>query len=111
MRISWAELFRRALLPALLTLLLLLLPFSRSGIGPFPELVNRAQPAAPVCPPLPAHGPEQQLSVFVVPTRDRPGIVCVRVYNRAYAQLAAFAACQRWVWALTKPQTVRRIAV
>ena len=33
------------------------------------------------------------------------------LYARAYAQLAAFAACQRWVWALTKPQTVRRIAV
>jgi len=32
-------------------------------------------------------------------------------YNRVYAQQAAFVACQRWVWALTRPQTVRRIAV
>lgn len=81
LRMSWAKLFRRFLFPALLALLFLLQPLRQSGPVSRPELVNRAQPTAPVCPSLPTHGPEQQFSVFVVPTKDRPGIVCVRVYN------------------------------
>ena len=46
-------------------------------------------------------------------TKISPVFDC-RILSRVYAQqaaFAAFAACQRWVWALTRPQTVHRIAV
>ncbi len=35
----------------------------------------------PVCSSLPDHGPENQVSLFVAPVVDHPGVVCARVYN------------------------------
>jgi len=102
---SWPKFFRRAFLATSLALFLLLLPFSRSGIVPSPEQVNHAQSDASGCPPLPVHGPEQQVSFFVAPSLDRPGVMCSRLYNGTPALihygLSALGIERRWfglVW-------------
>jgi hypothetical protein len=77
---SWAKLFRGVLFLIVLALLLLY-SFPQSGTIFVPERVSGARPDGPICPSLPTHGPDHQLSLFVAPTIDRPGIVCVRVYN------------------------------
>ncbi len=64
-----------------LTLLFFFHSFSQSGTLLIPEPVHGARHGEPICPSLPAHGLERQLSLFVAPTTDHPGIVCVRVYN------------------------------
>jgi hypothetical protein len=46
-----------------------------------PVAGKSTQPGLPVCESLPEQGPDNEVSLFAAREADRPGVVCVRVYN------------------------------
>jgi hypothetical protein len=72
--------------------------------------MSETQFASPVCQALPARGPARFVSVLLSRTVDRPGIVCVRLYNGTeqvfYYEGNALRLQRRWlgfVWLLYIP--------
>lgn len=61
----------------------------------------------PACKTLSEQGPENQVSMFVAPVIDRPGIVCVRLYNGMPGLITYGARSlrleRRWFWLVWMP--------
>jgi len=65
------------------------------------EPMTEAQLASPMCQALPARGPAHFVSILLSRTTDRPGIVCVRLYNGTeqvfYYEGSALRLQRRWL--------------
>jgi len=61
----------------------------------------------PACETLPKQGRDNQVSLFVAPVTDRPGIVCVRLYNGMPGLITYEAGSlrleRRWFWLVWMP--------